>query len=257
MTNNQMTATAILRRMLDERGVAHSDHFLSTTWRDRHGILHLAGEPMADGLLVVDNLTPEQAIAATLDDEYKRGYEDGLHANTKAAFAAAKQAIAATLDNEINGDTSDGYHTFNELYHHRAVLFSVIVRDHQDKAWKARKHHDGTMYDGMFIVGIETPKGQATYHYDIDPYWEMFDCEEREFAPEWDGHTSDDAIARIAELRNNTCKFVVKDNMNESEGMGDVWIECNACHYQFDYYADDWLMKMNYCPNCGARVLPT
>lgn len=111
--------------------------------------------------------------------------------------------FAATLGSEINGDTSDGYHTFNELYHHRAVLFSVIVRDHRELAWKARKHHDGTMYDGMFIVGIETPKGQATYHYDIDPYWRMFDCEEREFAPEWDGHTSDEAIARIAAL--NTC----------------------------------------------------
>lgn len=111
--------------------------------------------------------------------------------------------FAVTLGGEINGDTSDGYHTFNELYHHRAVLFSVIVRDHRELAWKARKHHDGTMYDGMFIVGIETPKGQATYHYDIDPYWKMFDCEEREFAPEWDGHTSDEAIARIAAL--NTC----------------------------------------------------
>lgn len=26
-----------------------------------------------------------------------------------------------------SGSTSDGYHTFDELYHHRAVLFSVIV----------------------------------------------------------------------------------------------------------------------------------
>ena len=61
-----MSAIDELRRMLDERGVAHSDHYLSTTWRDRHGILHLAGEPMVDGSLVVDMLTPEQAIAATL-----------------------------------------------------------------------------------------------------------------------------------------------------------------------------------------------
>jgi hypothetical protein len=51
-----------------------------------------------------------------------------------------------------------------------------------------------------------------------------------------------------------TCEFAVKDNMNESEGMGDVWIECSACHCQFDYYADDWLMKMSYCPNCGRRI---
>ena len=57
-----------------------------------------------------------------------------------------------------------------------------------------------------------------------------------------------------AELGSGACEFVVKDNMNESEGMGDVWIECSACHCQFDYYADDWLMKMSYCPNCGKAV---
>lgn len=50
-----------------------------------------------------------------------------------------------------------------------------------------------------------------------------------------------------------TCKFTIEDNMNETEGMGDVWIECSACHCVFDFYADEWLMKMSYCPNCGAR----
>jgi hypothetical protein len=56
------------------------------------------------------------------------------------------------------------------------------------------------MYDGMFIVGIDTPKGQATYHYDIDPYWDMFDVKELDKAPEWDGHTPDQAIERIGSL---------------------------------------------------------
>lgn len=98
------------------------------------------------------------------------------------------------------GNYSDGYHTFNELYHHRAVLFSVICNQNPLSAWKAKKHHDGTMYDGMFIVGINTPEGQATYHYDINPYWEMFNVPEAEFAPEWDGHTPDEAIRRIGLL---------------------------------------------------------
>lgn len=100
----------------------------------------------------------------------------------------------------ITGETSDGYHTFNELYHHRAVLFSVIVKAFPDRAWKSRKHHDGSMYDGMFIVGIETPDGQASYHYDINPYWDMFQCKELEYAPEWDGHTPAQAIDRIGKL---------------------------------------------------------
>lgn len=100
----------------------------------------------------------------------------------------------------IDGETSDGYHTFNELYHHRAVLFSVIVATFGERAWKSKLHADGTMYDGMFIVGIETPDGQATYHYDIDPYWNLFRCTELERAPEWDGHTPNQAIERIGKL---------------------------------------------------------
>lgn len=103
----------------------------------------------------------------------------------------------------INGETSDGYHTFNELYHHRAVLFSVICNSHLSLAWKSMHHSDGTMFDGMFIVGIQTPKGQATYHYNFNPYWDMFYVKNLEFAPEWDGHTSDDAIKRIASLNRN------------------------------------------------------
>lgn len=117
------------------------------------------------------------------------------------AYLIPEQAIVATLGNEINGETSDGYHTFNELYHHRAVLFSVVVAANSGRAWKSKLHHDGTMYEGMFIVGVDTPQGQATYHYDVEPYWDMFWCKELERAPEWDGHTPDDAIERIGSLR--------------------------------------------------------
>ncbi len=98
------------------------------------------------------------------------------------------------------GDLSDGYHTFNELYHHRAILFSVICNSMPDKAWKSKLHDTGDMFEGMFIVGIETPDGQATYHYDVNPYWDMFKVKELEKAPKWDGHTSTDAINRIANL---------------------------------------------------------
>lgn len=69
-----------------------------------------------------------------------------------------------------------------------------------DIAWKSKLHDTGDMYDGMFIVGIETPQGQATYHYDIDPYWEMFEVKELERAPMWDGHSPQDAINRISEI---------------------------------------------------------
>ena len=99
------------------------------------------------------------------------------------------------------GDFSDGYHTFNELYHHRAVLFSVICNMMPEKAWKSKLHDTGDMFDGMFIVGIETEQGQATYHYDIEPYWDMFKVKELEKAPKWDGHTPSDAIQRIGNIK--------------------------------------------------------
>lgn len=146
-------------------------------------------------------------------------------------------------------EISDGFHTMAELYHHRAVLFSVIVRDHRELAWKARKHHDGTMYDGMFIVGIETPRGQATYHYDLDPYWEMFDCEEREYAPEWDGHTPDDAIARIAALGSGTCRLdetASYSNANEVIHL----LECSECGRTCEHVNGSYPR----CPHCGRRV---
>lgn len=92
-------------------------------------------------------------------------------------------------------DISDGYHTFGELYHHRAVLFSIICNTYKDKAWKSKLHSDGD----MFIVGVETPEGHYTYHYHINPYWDMFDVKELDFAPEWDGHKPKD-ITRLFSL---------------------------------------------------------
>lgn len=123
----------------------------------------------------------------------------------------------------ITGDTSDGYHTFNELYHHRAVLFSVVCNERPDIAWKSKRHHDGTMYNGMFIVGINTPEGQATYHYDIDPYWELFHVKELEYAPEWDGHTPDEAIRRIGTLTPPNEWISVEDRLPEGHMQVLMW----------------------------------
>ena len=152
----------------------------------------------------------------------------------------------------VTGDTSDGYHTFNELYHHRAVLFSVIVKAFPERAWKARQHHDGTMYEGMFIVGIDTPYGQASYHYDIEPYWNMFACRELERAPEWDGHTPAQAIERIGRL------VPVRHGRWEWDEI-DFTYTCSECKCDFDYSSmyglfDHGFAYAGYCPNCGAEM---
>lgn len=181
--------------------------------------------------------------------------------------SATEQAVEATLGPNITGDTSDGYHTFNELYHHRAVLFSVVVRDHRELAWKSMRHHDGTMYDGMFIVGIETPDGQATYHYDIDPYWDMFNCKELDQAPEWDGHTPSEAIERIATLGScncsDNCTNGERTETCHDEGTFNSWglFTCSNCSIVFpldavkDAPSIGRVIPPKYCPNCGAKVV--
>lgn len=98
----------------------------------------------------------------------------------------------------VSGDTSDGYHTFDELYYHRMVLFSIMCNQNKDLAWKSMKHHDGTMYENYFIVGISTPEGDYTYHYDIRD-WNYFNVKELEKAPKWDGHKPSD-ITRLLTL---------------------------------------------------------
>ena len=98
------------------------------------------------------------------------------------------------------GEMSDGYHTFNGLYYQRMVLFAAIVKAHKDKAWKSWKHEDGEFCfgGGWFIVGIDTPEGSFTYHYD-KMYWNLFECKELPTAKHWDGHTEKD-VTRLLSL---------------------------------------------------------
>ncbi len=106
----------------------------------------------------------------------------------------------AYVDNNANakdsiGELSDKYHSYNELYDHRMALFACLVSAN-GRAWKSKKHHDGTMYDNYFIVGINTDYGQTSYHYPLTE-WDKFQCRELDLAPEFDGHTPKDTIERL------------------------------------------------------------
>lgn len=98
------------------------------------------------------------------------------------------------------GELSDGFHTFNSLYYQRAILFATIVNTYKELAWKSKKHEDGQVCfgGGWFIVGIDTPKGSYTYHYEME-YWDLFDCKELPRAKHWDGHTDED-VTRLLSL---------------------------------------------------------
>ena len=111
------------------------------------------------------------------------------------------KAICEVANVKDIGELSDGFHTFNGLYEQRMILFAALVKAYKDKAWKSYRHEDGEWCfgGGWFIVGIDTPEGSYTYHYE-NKYWDMFDCIDLPRAPHWDGHTEADAETRLMSL---------------------------------------------------------
>lgn len=118
------------------------------------------------------------------------------------------------------GQISDGHHTFDELYQHRCLLFCAWIEQSRETInfivyakredslpfqllpWKSKLHADGSSLDEWFIAGLEPGEGikhrirPITYHLPLS-MWDMCHAEERERAPEWDGHTSADVIERL------------------------------------------------------------
>lgn len=115
---------------------------------------------------------------------------------------AREKAICEVANVNDIGEVSDGFHTFNGLYEQRMILFAALVKAYKNKAWKSYRHEDGEYCfgGGWFIVGIDTPEGSYTYHYE-NKYWDMFDCVKLPRGKHWDGHTEADAEIRLMSLR--------------------------------------------------------
>ncbi len=158
------------------------------------------GLPGYGGIRVADSATGE------IIDLVKEGE------NVEIKTDASQQRIAAICKvaniNDIS-DLSDGYHTFRQLYFQRMMLFAALVKQNRDKAWKSLRHENGELCfgGGWFIVGIDTPKGSYTYHYE-DKYFNLFNCEELERGKSWDGHTEKD-VTRLLSLVQEPCEDVI------------------------------------------------
>lgn len=148
---------------------------------------------------------------------------DEMRAREKAICEIAKV-------NDI-GDVSDGFHTFNGLYEQRRILFAALVKAYKGKAWKSYRHEDGEYCfgGGWFIVGIDTPEGSYTYHYE-NKYWDMFDCADLPRAKHWDGHTEADAETRLMSLEPEQRWVSVVERLPEEKE--DTYLVCLKSGYQ-------------------------
>lgn len=138
------------------------------------------------------------------------------------AFEVAKDRDYTALSMRVGasgGDdmqVSDGYHTMDELYDHRIQLFIALCRfiriadGYADEAdaggkaisvWRSKPHADGSSFDGWFILGLHKEVGkQITYHLPIARWNDCDFAETLEKGPEFDGHTSADVLARLADI---------------------------------------------------------
>lgn len=96
------------------------------------------------------------------------------------------------------GDAGDDYHSIDELYAYRMAYHAIVANQNPHLCVKSWRHSDGEecFGGGWFVVYMTLPTGQVSNHYQAE-YWELFDVEERDVAPEWDGHTPEDALDRL------------------------------------------------------------
>lgn len=135
-----------------------------------------------------------------------------------------RKAICEAAHVDEIDDVSDGFHTFKQLYYQRMMLFATIVKQNKDKAWKSLRHEDGELCfgGGWFVIGIDTPEGSYTYHYE-DNFYSLFDCIELERGKHWDGHTEKD-VTRLLSLPSVQSEI----------------IHCKDCKYWMPY---DWMFS--------------
>ena len=165
-----------------------------------------------------------------------------------------RKAICEVANVSDIGDLSDGFHTFNGLYYQRMILFAALVHAYKDRAWKSYRHEDGELCfgGGWFIVGIDTPEGSYTYHYENKDF-DRFDCVELPCGKHWDGHTEDDVTRLLSLPTISPDEVRGKGEWIKAHDDTVWWWECSVCHEPpLQRYKCDRLS--NFCPSCGAKM---
>ena len=166
-----------------------------------------------------------------------------------------RKAICEAAHVDEIDDVSDGFHTFRQLYYQRMMLFATIVKQNKSRAWKSLRHEDGELCfgGGWFIVGVDTPEGSYTYHYE-DNYFSLFDCVELERGKHWDGHTEKD-VTRLLSLPSSQPKqrwITCSERLPKEDG---EYLVESTRGYEVLYYREEekqfGLMVFNFAGNVG------
>lgn len=218
------SATEKLRKLLDELGIEHTDASYKrcipiTVWTaDGAVFCYVEGFESTD--LHIDNATPEQAIAATLDDgEYEAKMDALLSRLTNGKFSKSRAYDLDFMESCVNEE-------FEELY--------------------AKELADAALWSGTL-----TAEQIKRIHDVIEKHWHdlpaEYDMPEATALPEYsyDWQAIADELNARAE---RTCH--AESDLSE-------WV-CSACQCWIPLgltpenikHASEW----RYCPHCGARV---
>ncbi len=96
-------------------------------------------------------------------------------------------------------DISDTYHTFGELYDHRYELYLALCRSTRYQVYKTKKNFEKEEWEGWFILCIDSPDGQISYHLP-NKYWDDIACDEVEYNCKYDDHNSEQVLERLKQL---------------------------------------------------------
>jgi len=214
--------TEELRKGLDERGVKWSVSFYPdsrfTRWESR-GVVWTACD-LDDGILLNSNnrITPEDVIAATVGNAH----------DLTDLWEEWERVLFANVQDEVAQDN------LNECFH--VLLEKAATMGRESDGSTMVKLHDqmnAALFEYERIQGIENRDG--------------------------DGETVVPFVAKMHSLLEKaatvgaaTCHITVKDNLAETEGMGDVWLECDECHWQMPL--EPTTPRFSFCPNCGKRI---
>lgn len=123
-----------------------------------------------------------------------------VKAKTKDGWVVIAEWIST--ENGLTIVPRDEHHTMPELYEYRMLYNAHAVNEWAKhgtypvvKSWR---HSDGEecFGGGWFIVVATLSTGQVSNHYE-KKHWELFKVPEVEFAPEYDGHTPEEAAERL------------------------------------------------------------